>query len=161
MIPIKIEVTNPSNIGSFKNTPCCKAATIPKHNKPVAGSRRDWHKYHERLSESLVDINDCSKRDLCFEIKSHILQSDRWSGIAYSVDNDESAGANISNEIELDDLISDKILPACLSYATTHNISEIDINRILSLPEVKRLLDKLNSTYKTEYSEVLSVEDNS
>lgn len=158
MIPIRIEATNPSNVGSYKNTPNCAAAKLTAHDKPVAGSRKNWHK-HTLISEAIIDISACTKSDLVEEIKSHVLQSDRWLGIAYSIDNDISAGELINNEFDLDDIIENKILPMCLAYSKRRGKSEIDVNRILSLPEVKSLLDILNSSYKSEYSEVLSHED--
>lgn len=158
MIPITIEATNPSNIGSHKNTPNCAATELPAHSKPIVGSRKNWHK-HTLISEAIIDISECNKSDLIEEIKSHILQSDRWLGIAYSIDNDISAGELIDNEFDLGDIIENKILPICLAYSKRRGRSEIDVNSILSLPEVKALLDRLNSTYKSEYSEVLSHED--
>ena len=103
MIPIKIEATNPSNIGAYKNTPCTQPTEPRKHDKPVRGSYKDW--IETKLTEGkrvILEDTNLSKEDLIAAAVSAILQNPRYQYITYWLDNEVDDGATLAaNEKEL------------------------------------------------------------
>ena len=154
MIPIKIEATNPSNIGAYKNTPFQQLKEPRKHTRPMKGSYKDW--VDTELTESkhvfLEDMN-LTNEELINAVISEITQNPRYSYISYWIDNEVDDAAMLqSNVNELHNLVSNKFLAKANKYFSTHSSEEVNATTICKI--CRQELIALNEALKEQYGEV-------
>lgn len=133
MIPIKIEATNPSNIGGYKNTLNYTSLQLRTHDKPEKGSYQDWTR--DKLTENkhifLEDIN-LTEDELVASCVSSILQNDKYPYISYWVDNEVDSGADLeANEAELYSLIRNRFIPLAQKQYAGKTVREISIQSLI------------------------------
>lgn len=151
MIPIKIEATNPSNIGGFKNTPNCSPSQPRIHDKPEKGSYKDWIK--DKLTENkhifLEDMN-LTEEEVISSCMSEILQDEKYPYISYWLDNEvDNAAVLESNEKELYSFIKGILLPLADKEYAERSITEISVKDICK--SGKNELDKLEYSLSKQY----------
>ena len=152
MIPIKIEATNPSNIGGYKNTPFNHPIELRKHDKPIRGSYKDWIK--SELTESkrvFLEAINLSYEELVGAAMSAILQHKDYSYIQYWIDNEVDDGATLaSNENELKLFIQDKLIPSAEQSYTASELESTSIDELIKLwkPQLVELDRSLRVQYK-------------
>ena len=109
-----IEVTNSSNIGSYKNTPNCEPVHI-NHGKVKPGSRASWKE--ELLTENnQITLSDLglSPSDMTDVIYTELRNS--YEGINNLVDSDKLSAKELQhNEDMIKKRITSQIMPEVLS----------------------------------------------
>lgn len=109
-----MEVTNSSNIGSYKNTPNCNPIHI-NHGRVKPGSRASWKE--ELLTENnQITLSDLglSPSEMANVIYSELRNS--YEGINNLVDSDKLSARELQhNEYTIKKRISDQIMPEVLS----------------------------------------------
>lgn len=155
MIPIKIEATNPGNIGGYKNTPFRDPITPRQHTKPIKGSYKYWieHPIKESKQRFLEDVN-LSSDELVQSAISAILQNEKYRYIAHWVDNDvDTANSLEANNRELYNFIKYRLMGIAEEYYRVHKDKTLDLNTLVCLWQDE--LCKLNSALKNQYGEVI------
>lgn len=150
-----LEVTNASNIGSYKNMPNIEPIEPRKHNKPIKGS------YKQLISKSKVTENrqlslflnnfGYTEDEIIQIIYGRILQDSRWDNIVRAVDNDKLSAASIDINIHnIQETIKNEILPI---YSTLYigRDDPLDLTRLFQSKRVRFILSDLNQSLEEEF----------
>jgi hypothetical protein len=148
---IRIEATNPSSIGGYKNTPNVKSAPVRKHDKPEPGSRADWVEMALKESKlTLEESTNLSQEELVEAIVAAVTQDERYPYIAYWIDNEvDDADMLGSNNVELRQFVLKQMLPEAENELVLNQSDSVDVNKICNMfaDELKQLNFSLNQQY--------------
>lgn len=138
-----LEVTNSSNIGSYKNTPNCKPIEI-KHNKIQKGSHSKWHK--SNLTESqqwLLESSKIDKEELCNAIYSELVNT--YDAIYKSIDSPKLSYSDIDkNEYTVNKFIRTYLLSKVIDALESTDISTA-ISDVIKSSAVKDRINRLSN----------------